>query len=301
MPLIDLRLARLLSVMPLLALAAGCAPAGTSAVGGSWPTSEVVGGDAAQLAAWADFPIGRKPRPIILIGEVVRQAGYRSDSAKIAAMTGRFELGVALPAAPATVRVTLPDGAFSFPAITAQQAYETVRASGKPANAPDASAPPVKLTAVRLGTAAFAGDRGKLTLPAWLFDGPELLEPLAVPALPASAFWRPGEFHLSVTDPATIDGDGVTLTVMLPAADPGACPGYPIMRYTAISAESPAAVAVGLRKEVATIAPGTRVENCGGDLMLRMAPYVIELAAPLGGRIVVGPDGQPIPVTTGRR
>ncbi|NUT33923.1 MAG: hypothetical protein HOV79_12705 [Hamadaea sp.] len=71
----------------------------------------------------------------------------------------------------------------------------------------------MRLTGVRLATHEFATDRGRTSLPAWLFDGPDLPEPIAVVALATTAFWRFGEVTGSMElGPATVAADGVTLT-----------------------------------------------------------------------------------------
>jgi hypothetical protein len=45
------------------------------------------------------------------------------------------------------------------------------------------------------------------------------------------------------------------------------------------------------------VAPGPRTNNCGYDLMLRMRPYTVTLAAKLGNRVLVSATGGPVPVT----
>lgn len=306
MPSYASSLVRLLVAVPLLVAIAGCAgersDAGAPVPGVVSPGVDQVweqqaGVDPAVLQAWADFPVDRKPRPILLLGPAVRESGYHTDEAKIAFATGRLQLAAALPAGPAAIATTLPDGVYELPAVTAAQAYEQLRAVGSPQNAPDATPTPLRITKVTLGTASFDTDRGALTLPAWLFEAPDSFEPLAVPALAASAFWK----HDAVVSPSfaeasVLSADGLTLSVQLPAPHPTACPGEPLLRYVAEVAESGSAVAVGVRSEVISIQPGARRDDCGYDMMLRSAQYEVKLAAPLGNRVLLGPGGGPVPV-----
>lgn len=294
-------LVRSLVAVPLLLVIAGCAGERGDVVdvgpGIVQPVGEVQGVEPGVLLAWAEFPVDRKPRPIVLLGQPVLESGYHTDDGKIAVATGRLQLDAALPVGPAAITTTLPDGVYELPSVSAEQAYEQLRALGSPKNAPDASPAPLRITKVSLGTASFRTDRGALTLPAWLFEAPDSFEPLAVPALAASAFWTYGEIgYPSFSGPTTLSADGLTLTVQLPAPHPTACPGDPLLRYVAEVVESGSAVAVGVRSEVISIQPGARRDDCGYDLMLRTAQYEVKLAAPLGNRVLLGPGGGPVPV-----
>jgi hypothetical protein len=256
--------------------------------------------DPAVLDAWRDFLVDRSPRPILLLGQPLRETGYRSEDAKMAVATGRFDLAATLPTRqPATVRVKLPDGEFPLPITSAAEAYEGVRGVGKPGNAPDANPTPLRITRVELGTAPFDTDRGRSDLPAWLFHAPESFEPLAWPAPRPEAFWRPGELAYPSMD-VRLAADGVTVTATMAAPHPSACPGDPIYRHIPVVVEARTAVAVGLRREVVTVEPGPRRTDCGYDLMLRTQEYTFALAAPLGNRVVVNADGAPALVTVQR-
>jgi hypothetical protein len=282
----------------LTSLLVGCGrpdSGGGVPIGGPAPESDL---DPAVLDAWRDFPVGRAPRPILLLGQVLRETGYRTEDAKLAVATGRFELAATLPAEqPATVNVTLPDGEFPLAIIPAAQAYDGVRGTGSPGNAPDANPTPLRITRVELGVAPFGTDRGELRLPAWLFHAPDSFEPLAWPALHPDAFWRLGNLpYASATNDGRLATDGVTLTVTMAAPYPGACPGDPVYRHVPVVIELETAVAVGIRREVVRVEPGPRRADCGYDAMLRTQPYTVKLAGPLGNRVVVGPDGGPVPV-----
>ncbi|MEU8079006.1 hypothetical protein AB0B31_26635 [Catellatospora citrea] len=281
--------ARLLAV-PLLVLAA-CAPAP-----GPGAAAPLVGEAAAPddvrdlLARFADFPVDRTPRPIVLFHGTVKESGYTSDDAKIAMSQGRLELRTTLPGSPATVRVALPDGTVELPAISARQAYDRLVAVGDPAGAPGASPPPLQVTKVALGEAEFGTDRGPMTLPAWLFTAPESLQPLAVAALADDAFW-PVEPTGELLTATGLAADGMTLTVRLPAPDVP-CPGQPVTEYAAEAVESATAVAVRLRIVATSPAatPGGGVD-CARDAMMRFAQYPVRLARPLGNRLLLSASG----------
>lgn len=291
----------------LASVLTGCAQPGTQDVGdplpgvGSAAGAPATGIDPAVLDAWRDFPVNRQPRPVVLLVAALRETGYRNDAAKLAVATGRYQLATKMPAThPATVTVKLPDGTFPLPVIGAAQAFERVRSTGKPENAPDATPAPLRITKVELGSAPFQTDRGLLTLPAWLFHAPDSMEPLAWPAVHPDSFWRFGD--QSVTGDVgngRLAADGVTLTVSLPAPNPNTCPGDPVQRYVPVAVEKDTAVAVGVRVENVTTAPGTRRDDCGYDMMLRLQDYTFKLTAPLGNRVVIGSSGGPLAVTVG--
>ncbi|HWH00453.1 MAG TPA: hypothetical protein VNV66_14265 [Pilimelia sp.] len=249
------------------------------------------------LAAWRDFPVRRTPRPIVLLGAMVKEPGYRTDEAKVAVATGRVELATTPPTAPAAIRVALPDGTHRLPTASAAEAFAVLRAHGKPENAPGQSPPPVRITRVSLGEAEFPTDRGRLRLPAWLFHAAEFLEPIAVPALAASAFWRPGELAATGLGDSRLSADGRTLTVVMAAPHPSPCPGQPSERFVPTLVESATAVAVGVRVEFGPTASGDPGTTCARDLMLRTAEYQVTLGAPLGNRVLVNAEGAPQAVT----
>jgi hypothetical protein len=254
--------------------------------------------DPAVLDAWRDFPVTRSPRPILLLSGPLRETGYHTDDAKLAVATGRYELVAKLPSTrPAGRPVALPDGPYTLPLITATEAFERLRATGDPGNAPGADPTPLRITKVELGSAPFGTDRGERELPAWLFHAPDSFEPLAWPALAPEAFWRLGDLPpAGDTLDAKLAADGVTLTVTMPAPYPGACPGDPIYRHVPVVIERATAVAVGVRAEVVSIAPGPRRDDCGYDAMLRLKEYTVRIRTPLGHRVLIGASGGPVPV-----
>lgn len=284
-----------LSIMVLVSIT-GCArpAAGT---GSELPAIGTVTGNdpAVFLDQWRDFPVTRKPRPVVLADGKVQEAGYRTDDAKQAVLSGRIRLAVTPPAAPKTLPVQLPDGRYTLATITATQAFEQVRAIGKDTQGKE-GVPVLDFTSATLGTAEFRTDRGKLRLPAWLFGTPDALGPVAVPALDPSAVWQPAEVRYPLgPEPGKLAGDGVTLTVQLPWTPESKCPGSPVYENIPVVRESGTAVAVGISQKVVSYVPGSGV-NCGSDMMLRFKAYQVTLAAPLGNRVVLDPSGAPLTI-----
>lgn len=270
--------------------------------GGALPS----GPDGSVLEAWRDFPAGRHPRPIVLMGSRIQDAGYTTGQAKMAAVAGAYHLVTRLPdPPPATVPVTLPDGTVRLPTIDAASALDLLRGRGgssgvvRPKITPSA---PLAITDIEYGTASFLTDRGPRTLPAWLFHTADEIGPTAVLALAPEAVWpldgaaRPVPIALSLTH-ATVSADGLTLTVTLAAA-PEPCPGQPIVRYAGVAVESSTAVAVGLTGTVTGTRSPVPGRPCAQALVYRTAAYRIHLAAPLGGRVLLDSAGKIIPVTS---
>ena len=85
----------------------------------------------------------------------------------------------------------------------------------------------------------------------------------------------------------------------MPAPSPGACPGDPTYTYDPVLAESGTAVVVGVRPHIVGTVPGSHRADCGSDLVLRLQPYQVRLAAPLGNRVLVSSSGGPVPVLIG--
>ncbi|WP_203708342.1 hypothetical protein [Asanoa iriomotensis] len=223
--------------------------------------------------------------------------GFRTADGKLALMTGRIELAAPLPETPATVAVEPPGGPFTFPALRADEAFAYLRAHGSPANAPGARPAPVRVTSITLGSAIFSTDRGPLRLPAWLFGAPDLTGELAWPAVDKTAFWRYGEPNdVATISPAQLSRDGRQIRWAVPGN--GTCPSNPVRRYWVEVVETRTTVAVTTVSEiVSTPGPEDREQPC--VLMAQPAePYDVELAAPLGNRIVIGHiDDAPAPDT----
>ncbi|MEV4135739.1 hypothetical protein AB0J72_26685 [Dactylosporangium sp. NPDC049742] len=245
------------------------------------------GPDRSALARWSDFPAGRRPRPVVLLGDPASAgAGFTDGAAKQAFAAKRFSVTAALPAGPATATVALPDGSAELGVIGAAAA---VAALARPLAG--SAEPVLVLDQVRYAPATFPTDRGPLALPAWQFSGPGVVGAIAWPAVDPAALWRPGGNPDAGTT-AVIAGDDRTLTVALLTPAAGGCPGSPAVTFTAEAVASPAAVAVGLR----AAGTGPPRDDCASDDVLRYTRYTLVLDAPLGGRVVLGPDGAVIAV-----
>jgi len=241
--------------------------------------------DPAALDAWASFPAGARPRPIIL-GELpkVPDAGFATGDAKEAVLAGRYLLATRLPADPsATARVTLPDGPATLSTITARQALDAM--STAPAGS---SGPTTRITRVELGSASFSSDRGPLPLPAWLFTVDGATGPLAWPAIAKPAFWPRQAGALVLYGGAHIAADGRTVKVVLSADSGIGCPGDQKHRDEPVLLESASAVVVGVRSVPDGVVPGTPVADCAVAAVGRNAEYTVPLASPLGGRVLLG-------------
>jgi hypothetical protein len=109
-----------------LALLAGC---GTATPAPSQPTPQQVN---AALKDWSAFPIGRSPRPLIILGENVTgpASGFPSGAGKLALERGAISDPGRLPASPAT--------AGGYPLISASRALAILQTnqSGQPNRRP---------------------------------------------------------------------------------------------------------------------------------------------------------------------
>lgn len=218
---------------------------------------------------WESFPVGRTPRPIVLIGELPAMAGFTTGDAKVAAMSKNYALETDLPTE-------------SGPSmISAKQAYEALTRDSKP----DRSAPPLPITRVELGVAQFSTDRGRVSLPAWLFHAQHSLGPIAWPADEPAKFWRLGQVPPRTMASGEAKMNGNKLTVVLPAP-PEPCPGDAPIHYEPTVTETATVVKIGMRTQGT---PG--MGNCVRPAILNMAPYDITLPTPLGDRVLLSNEG----------
>jgi hypothetical protein len=278
----------------------GCAGSGHAADTPAGPDTPAApdGPDPEVLAPWREFPVDRRPRPLVLVDEVPKVAGFSSDAGKVAALAGEYEVAAPLPAAPAArMSVNLPDGPAELAVLPAAEAVTQLRNPTVTVGA-EPRPKPLRITRVEFGTAAFRTDRGEVRLPSWLFHAPDALEPIAVPALAPEAFWRPSQPEAArpamTFDPVTVAADGRQLTVTLPAP-PDPCPGERPEVYEAVAVESATAVAVGVR----VVTPASGAGDCARPLILRTAQYPVTLTAPLGNRVLLDGEGGVFAVTTG--
>jgi hypothetical protein len=99
---------------------------------------------------WAEFPVDRAPRPLVLVGSRSFVAGgFRSGEAKMAFIDGLFEAGLPVPG----------------PVLASLPAQRDRAASGRPSPAP------LVITAAARSETEFWTDRGRRVLPAWRGHG----------------------------------------------------------------------------------------------------------------------------------
>lgn len=218
------------------------------------------------LEVWSQFPVAEVPRPLVLVGSIVRESGgFDSDAAKIAYLDGAIDEIEALPT----------------------DLYEAMC----PRLRPSSSGLRLRVVAVRSVLAPFLTDRGDRDLLAWEvrlthFDG---VVTILDPATGAQA-WHP-EGWSSTTQPgpavtASIHEDGRTVTVHF-TGTPRAYADYP----TAEVRESSSAV---LMLPIAVDHPGiTGARLAYGE----RREVTTALAQPLGPRVLLTRSGFPVPVT----
>lgn len=238
-------------------------------------------GPDAALAAWRDFPVDQRPRPILLLGDPA------TVSPKLAAFP-RLRLATTVPAVPGQVEVALPEGRARLAVLPPATAL-TEMLDGRSLGNSGTERP---ITEIRLVSASFHTDRGPVSLPTWLFhtDGADV----RWPALDPSAFWRLGRLLPSVTaGPAAhlVDG-GAGVTVDLPQPAPACGRSEPPGTVTTRASERAVLVVVA----PASATPGG--SGCLNDDVLRRRTVRVSLGGPLGNRVLLGPDGHVIPVIT---
>ena len=248
----------------------------------------------AALDLWRAFPVQATPRPIVLLGGgtvVDPSGGFPDPASKLAYLEGRFVLRAALP--------TGPGAAGRYRAIPAGAAYRALRSSRRPQID---SVPPLIVTAVRLGTARFATDRGPASLPAWQFHFRGIADPASVLAVaPPGLFIAPARHPFGPPGPgssielsATLSRSGTLLTLSFPGALPGS--GLCEANYRASARADRRAVAVTITP---TSAPAPSGVACPAIAVTRTS--VVRLARPLGARVLISAtDGGAIQVTQRR-
>ena len=260
-------------------------PIDTSICGGSRRVNSAI---EVALDLWNGFPVQATPRPVVPLGEGMvldPRTGFPDESTKIAFGEGRFALGTALPKDPGTVG-----------RLSTAGAYDLLRSSGRPSGVKVA---PLKVRAVRLGTATFVTDRGRRRLPAWQFWFKRVARPASVLALaPPDLFTPPGLQELgppgtgnSIEDSARVHPSGKVITISFTGAHAGSRPCD--ASYSARAVAGRRAVAFTIRTIPAPAPPNT---ICAAVGYTRTA--VLHLDKPLGARVLIsGTDGGAIPVT----
>ncbi len=201
--------------------------------------------------------------------------GFRTGKAKEAFLAGRF-VGSALPTRLLEV---------------IERAAEVPRPQGGPPE-------PLEVVHAEFDEAEFLTDRGRRNLPAWRLTGPEIIGCIWVADAALSlGSWPRRE---QPTAPEGLHGphlltDGVTVEdplglVVRFVGGPPTLLDYPDAEVL----ESPAAVTVIPRsRRTEHLRPGALDGPVGVRREIRT-----QLAAPLGGRVLVNLDGAPCPVTS---
>jgi hypothetical protein len=249
---------------------------------------------ARALEAWQTFPADQKPRPIVSFWDLGPSGGaFTGGDSKLAAMCGKFTLGIALPIiVQAQANAMWPDGTTaSYKAISAKEAFTAITKSSASVNPPEcASLAGLQITTARFATAPFRTDRGIVQMSAWRFGAPGVVGELDYPALPLSAFWKSAITSPTSGTTATISVDGLTLTFVFYGAP--ATSGPCGADYKGVVAESSSAVAVALQ----TIPHASPGAPFACDAMAQQRSVTLTLASPLGGRVVIDVSGNATPV-----
>lgn len=221
------------------------------------------------VGAWADFPFDSVPRPVVLTGEMVQvERGFATGEAKFAFLQGEIEADETVPAEPvSTLR-------------------RERQLTGEPARSR------LRLTRAVIDETQFATDRGPLVLPAWKVEAADTLGPIWVLTDQArQRCWNPpppvaAERGSHTLDHATIDADGTTLTVYFTGSSPKH------FGYRAEVIETAAALSV---VPLGHLLPG---QTSTGPVAAVGHPRKgeVRLATPLDGRVLVNPNGTPVPV-----
>lgn len=235
------------------------------------------------LAAWSRFPVHAFPRPLVLIDDDNVNApvfGFPNDATKIAFLDGTIT--------PPSTYPTGPRLAAGFPVVNAQPAFNILKDNGGTATpgGPPATNPLV-VTSVTLGTGVFGTDRGRRTLPAWLFGFQNIENPGQVLAVSPKRIFTPPRViqpdavptTSSIVGSATLASDHRTLTVEFAGAAEGTGPCQ--ATYSLRVGASSTAVAV--------VVDGITHYAAGVACALQASPIHLstKLAKPLGNRVVV--------------
>jgi hypothetical protein len=139
------------------------------------------------LDLWAAFPVNADPRPLVLSGPTVLEAGFRTNEAKVAYLNGAIRSDVDIP--PEVLTALRPQ-----PRMRRQHPF-------------------IRVLAVERSTAEFSTDRGRRSLPAFRVTLEDALEPVFVldPEVAATAWRPPGVPEFSVST-AVLHADGRSIT-----------------------------------------------------------------------------------------
>jgi hypothetical protein len=259
------------------------------------------------LAAWADFPVTARPRPLVLTppfdGRVNDPAGGFStgditedDNFTTAYLQGSIQAPARLPVGPRTSE--------NYPIITAGQALQVLKTpSSSGAVVP---VPPLQVISVVLGTSVFITDRGRVPLPAWLFSFRDVANPAAVLAVaPPALYLHPvSDFQAQVrgvtwATAAEVSSSGHTITADFVGAAAGSGPctaNYGLQIAT--SAKAIAVEVIQLPNSVAA-PPSTATLNVSCAAVGYPRKATASLPGAIGNRVVIDADTRnPLAVTT---
>jgi hypothetical protein len=217
---------------------------------------------ATALASWAEFPVHAAERPIVPIGTWLREAGYVSSEAKIAFAENRLRVGtdVVTAAVASLVAEIGPLGSEADQPLMVQNAVQIRH--------------------------AFATDRGPRELPAWSLEVTDSIGPVVIVDIDERGrLWFPPEHARGGGTAHCLDVQCTRLRYRF-LGTPTAYADYDGVDLD----EGETAVAV-LPRVRHTVAPGQPML-----LYAEEREVEIQLAEPLGARVLVSATGYPIEV-----
>jgi hypothetical protein len=248
---------------------------------------------------WQGFPTGQ-PRPVVVVAYLAQMDGF-SAGARVAVLGARVRLDLARPAPhpPAEVLIGTGEGRQRVSTITARQAVVAWRTVSDPAAVADAaSVPPVRLVRADFGAMTIQTDRGPLTVPAWVFSAAGG-GTVRWPAVTPEVFWRAGLARPSTqVSSASVDASGRNLSITFLAGGGDPCVGTGRRWFTADAVVSPSLAVVSVGEHYSgPPAPIPTGASCFHLLYGLPQRVTLGLKQPLGGRVLVGPDGGAVPVS----
>jgi hypothetical protein len=234
--------------------------------------AETVGAARRAVAGWAEFPVDADPRPLVLLGGLVRvDRGFATGDAKLAFHLGVVEAAAGVP----------------------EEAVQLLRRSGA-ARTGRRPRGQLRVVAAERSEAEFATDRGHQRLPAWRLEAADTLGPIwMLTGQAQTRCWSPStpasqeQIGPHMLRSGTVGADGRELAVEFTGGSDR------LFRYDAEVIETPAAVCVvPLPRMAVQLASGTAITAEGHLRKVR-----VTLAERLGGRVLVNLDGTPVPVT----
>ena len=214
-----------------------------------------------DAARWAAFPSDVVPRPIVLLESRVRvEGGFVDSDSKLAWMAGGIELKPLSPA----LSALLP---------RRRRAY---------------GGPILTVTEVASTTAAFTCDRGPRQLEAYRLQVTGLYGFCIILSPTVECWWAVGQPDRQRLGEAALEDDGVT--IHFPAY------GGALTEFHGAEFQEHDSFVVGRAiTSERPVPPGTAIHAIG-----KLAQPTGQLTTRLGARVLVGTDGQPLPVTNTR-